>query len=474
MSINNHLLSFIQCEYLRLQEQSGEARVGSNEAEAQLLQQQLSPEQAIAQRATLLLSTAEKNKLLAPAKHYRQLSIALLSFFSILGGFATVEVFSGVERASANFFWILLGLLGVNALSMFIWLVLIVWPNTDNQSGSWLMSLQVWLSRKRSQDNNALQAWQQAISNTGGQQWHLAVISHGLWLAFLSGTLIMAWLLLSTRQFDFVWETTILDGNTFVHISQWLTTLPSLLGIELPTAKHVIASRIGESPQDPDELRLLWSNLLLSSLALYGLLPRAIALLYAIFVRRHHWNKAAPDFSTPYYYQLKMRLSPDTIAEGVVDNDRDSRVPTNDFSASNTATIAKLEQLEGVCLAGLECDGKWPPLLSELGLDYLSPTVLSVNAIDRSTREQLLTEASNHNVHNILLLARFEATPDRGIVRFIRQLNDKPASLWLLLVEHRTQQTSQQWHDWLSAACDAQLQPQQIARLSREMDNCEK
>jgi len=471
VSINNNFLSFIQCEYLRLEEETGEARAGSNEIERQLLQQQLSPERAIARRANSLLSTVEKNSLRAPARHYRQLSIVLLSFFSILGGFATVEVFSGVEQASANFFWILLALLGVNAVSMLIWLAFTVWPNADAQDDSWLMSLQTWLNQKFSQDSHALRAWHQGITNTGGQQWQLSVISHGLWLAFLSGTLVMAWLLLSTRQFDFIWETTILSGDTFVSISQWLTILPSLFGIALPTADHVVASRIGEFPDDPDGLRILWSNLLLSSLALYGLLPRAIALLFSLFIRRRHWNTISPDVSTPYYYQLKMRLSPDTITEGIVDNDRGPHSQTHTVPASSTAIVAKLEQLKGICLAGLECDGEWPPLLSEIGLGCLSPTVVSVNAVDRSSREQLLTEVSHHNVHNIVLLARFEAAPDRGVVRFIQQLNSKPATLWLLLVEHRTPQAPQQWHDWLSAASDAQLQPEQIGRLNREINN---
>lgn len=469
MSINKQLLRFIQCEYLRLEEETGVIRAGSKEIERQL--QQLPAEQAIAERANRLLSITEKNSLQAPSRHYRQLSIALLGFFGILGGLATVEVFSGVEQASANFFWILLALLGVNAISMFIWLLLIGWPNPADQNDSWLMSIQAWLSRKSSQDTNALRAWQQAISTTGGQQWHLSVISHGLWLAFLSGTLVMAWLLLSMRQFDFVWETTILSGDAFVSISQWLATLPSLLGIQLPTASHVMVSRVGESPQDPDELRVLWSNLLLSSLAIYGLLPRAMALLFAIFVRRHHWNNVLPDVSTPYYYQLKMRLSPDTIAEGIVDDDVETCHQTHNFSASNTATIAKLQQLDDVCLAGLEYDGEWPPALSAIGLDDLAPIMFSVNAIDRSSREQLLSEADNNSIRNIVLIARFEAAPDRGIIRLIRQLNSKPATLWLLLIQHRSQQTSQQWHDWLSAATDAQLPPQQVGRLNIGLGN---
>ena len=466
VSINTHLLSFIQCEYLRLRDESGDIRADSDAIEHQLRQQPLSTRQAIGQRAEHLLSTEEKAALLTPARQYRQLSITLLGIFAIFGGLATVEVFSGIEQASANFFWILLALLGINAASLLLWLLLIIWPNSGDASDSWIMSLHAWLSRLRSKDNLALQAWQRGISQPGSRQWHLSVISHGLWLAFLAGTLVMAWLLLSTRQFDFFWETTILSSDTFVTLSHWLTTLPRLLGIALPTSDQVMSSRLGGSPQNPEALRILWSNLLLSSLVLYGLVPRAIALLAAISIRRRYWNKLSPDLSSPYYYELAMRLTPSTSSEGIVDKDWEPCSKNQGYTASITATVDRLLRLPGICLAGLECDGKWPPELTGIGLRGLSATLVSVNAVDRSSRQQLLADAGT--VENIILLARFEAAPDRGIVRFIRELNGQPATLWLLLIEQETQTSDRQWHDWLSAAAKAQLQPQQLCRLSRE------
>ncbi|MFO1112883.1 MAG: DUF2868 domain-containing protein [Rhodospirillales bacterium] len=88
-------------------------------------------------------------------------------------------------------------------------------------------------------------------------------------------------LLLGTRQYDFVWETTILSERAYVAIARVLAAPVEALGFPVPDAMQITGSRWTR----PGELfvgRERWGSLLVGCLVVYGVLPRALALLVSL------------------------------------------------------------------------------------------------------------------------------------------------------------------------------------------------
>ena len=67
-------------------------------------------------------------------------------------------------------------------------------------------------------------------------RWALSTISHCVWLAYLAGCLVVVVLLLSTRQYDFAWETTILSEPVYVRMARLIALPVQALGFAVPDA----------------------------------------------------------------------------------------------------------------------------------------------------------------------------------------------------------------------------------------------
>src|SRR5690606_1245271 len=118
-------------------------------------------------------------------------------------------------------------------------------------------------------------------------RWSLGALSHGLWTTFNVGCLVATIALLSVRQREFAWESTILDAGTYADITDAVAWLPRTLGMSAPTPEQVRASRFNPArpeafgPQD-DETRAAWAGLLVGAITVYGLLPRGALLLVSV------------------------------------------------------------------------------------------------------------------------------------------------------------------------------------------------
>ena len=62
-------------------------------------------------------------------------------------------------------------------------------------------------------------------------RWALGVLVNGLWLLAMLSALVMLLMLMATRRYGFVWETTLLGADTFVAMTQALGALPRLAGL---------------------------------------------------------------------------------------------------------------------------------------------------------------------------------------------------------------------------------------------------
>ena len=74
-------------------------------------------------------------------------------------------------------------------------------------------------------------------------RWLASSLSHGLWFGYLLGMLAMTLALLSAQRFTFVWETTILNADAYVWLTEILAAIPGALGIAVPDRAAVLAAR---------------------------------------------------------------------------------------------------------------------------------------------------------------------------------------------------------------------------------------
>ena len=88
-------------------------------------------------------------------------------------------------------------------------------------------------------------------------------------------------LLLSTRQYDFVWETTILSEPIYVEMARLIAMPVQALGFAVPDAAQIGASRWTGGAVAAGG-REAWGSLLIGCIVVYGLLPRALALLISV------------------------------------------------------------------------------------------------------------------------------------------------------------------------------------------------
>jgi hypothetical protein len=228
---------------------------------------------------------------------------------------------------------------------------------------------------------------------------------------------------LSTRQYDFVWETTVLSSEVFVKWVGQLAVIPHWLGFPVPDTELVRAS--GSVPQNSAETaRKLWSGWLLGCLIIYGALPRFVLFLmsaFIVFKRRAHIK---PDLTSPYYVAVLHRMTSSELH----DTDTPPDASIFKIDAKQTQYLSDTFNTEHVLIA-IEPDPKdiWPP-------EGIGTIVTCLGPIDsRESRHRVLGSMTQARPKNLVLVCDARHSPDRGTVRLIRDLSEsaKRTLVWL-------------------------------------------
>ena len=148
-------------------------------------------------------------------------------------------------------------------------------------------------------------------------RWGLGVLVHGLWALAMLAALASLLLLLATRRYGFVWETTILGGDTFIALTQAIGALPALLGFSLPDIEVIRAS--GDAAIASEVARQSWAGWLVGVLLVYGLLPRLLLALLCLWRWQSGKGALRLDLELPGYGLLRQRLQPDSERLGICD-----------------------------------------------------------------------------------------------------------------------------------------------------------
>ena len=301
---------------------------------------------------------AQRDGLLEALNHWLQgarLALLALVALALVSGAGLAFTALGNGQTPVNVFWAMGSLLGLNLLMLLLWALGMVISGEQNAS---LGRLWLWLSEKFARDARAAQlapALVLLLQRQRLNRWAVGLVTHSAWLLALTSALLFMLLLMATRRYGFVWETTILSSDTFVTISRALGMAPAWLGFDVPNAELIRAS--GDTAINIESARKTWASWLVGCLLIYGIAPRALLALFCFWRWRRGRRKLGLDLSLPTYVQLREQLMPDSERLGVNDE-------ASDIQPVTQPTVTELKG-DGAVLVGIEMDSDqtWPPAL---------------------------------------------------------------------------------------------------------------
>jgi hypothetical protein len=390
---------------------------------------------------------AERDGMLAALHHWKQgarLALVLLAIFAVVSGAGLAFAALGNGQAPVNVFWALGSLLGLNLILLISWGLGLLFAG---ESAASLGRLWLWLSEKLARDARAAQlapALLLLLQRKRLNRWVLGTCVNGLWLLALLTALTLLVLLMATRRYGFVWETTILGSDTFVSLTQGLGTLPSLMGFSVPSEDMIRAS--GDTALVIENARQAWAAWLVGVLVIYGIVPRLILTLMCYGRWRAGRKRLTLDLSQPGFAELRERLMPSSERLGVND-----AAPAQ---LHQVQTGAAASESKGALLVAIELDDQrpWPPKL---------PTgVADAGVLDsRESRRTLLEQLTRYPPARLTIACDPRRSPDRGSLALITELARcaTDTRIWLLPAPTGQALDAYRLGDWHSALQQLEL-----------------
>ena len=395
----------------------------------------------------------------------------------VAGGTAARVVLGSYADGPVNSLLALTALLGLHTIALLIWLIVAIFrPGSAaiGLLGSLVVRLGGRLTRslhKGPLEVAAIRAGGGVFFSAGLGRWMLSTISHCIWLAYLSGCLSVVVLLLSTRQYDFVWETTILSEPVYVWMVRLIALPVQALGFAVPDAAQIGASRWTGQIAVIAGAREAWGSLLIGCMVVYGLVPRGLALLVSVAALLRARSAYRLDAGHVGFVRLHSRLMPLSRQTGIIDPDE---ADERDRAAApgNMAEPTAIGVTGPAGILGLEIDrpaGGWPPHLPpvewwDLGL-----------ADNRDDRRRILdaVAAAGDAPRCVMVVCSLAATPDRGTRAFIDALRRSSRGPVILLLTEgqrlrgrvQTEQVERRIEDWQRLAGSAGIPEDRVLEL---------
>lgn len=334
--------------------------------------------------------------------------MVVMSVVWCISGF--LGLFTLLQANVVNFFYVLVCLLGFHTLMLAGWLVMTL-LNQGRQSPSWFASFVSPSYLIRGKDDvtqAAVDLYERQLQHSG-MRWYLGRFSHQLWLATLTGMLFAIIFLLIVRQYSFSWESTLLSDQALITLTQVLGWLPSMVGFGVPDNAAIVQSRLVTDAM-PLSVARQWASLLIGSLLMYGIVPRAIAWAFCAFMFRR--KKMRLDIKLPYYQKIL-----NFWQRHVVDADDFTEVAA---PIAPKATVSAGKKLVALLEYTSEQDNWW-----QKGLDANTDNNSEIENFgivdDRDDMDRLTVYLKTHSVQ-VLLGIHSKALPDRGTLRKLDQI----------------------------------------------------
>ena len=408
----------------------------------------------IQQRALLLARRDGQWQALLHWLQGARLAGVLLALLALLSGFGLALTALGDGSRPINVFWALGSLLGLNLLMLLGWLLGLLL--TRDHPGA-LGRLWLWLSEKLARDASAAQLGPALLLMLQRQRltrWGLGLMVNALWALAMLAALVTVLLLLATRRYGFVWETTILGGDTFIALTQAIGALPALLGFSLPDVELIRAS--GDAAIASEVARQSWAGWLVGVVLVYGLLPRLLLALLCLWRWQSGKRALRLDLDLPGYSLLRQRLQPDSERLGICD-----LAPAALHQPQGGASA---QPGSGALLLGLELDDSrpWPPAT-------LPKSVADAGVIDsREQRRRLLEQLTRFPPERLAIACDPRRSPDRGTLALLGELARCAAAtrIWLLSPAPGESLDSARLADWHQALASLGLAYSDTSPLS--------
>ena len=396
----------------------------------------------IARRALWL---AERDGLTAALKHWLQgarLALVLLMIFAVLSGAGLA--FAALGQTPVNVFWALGSLLGINLILLLSWALGLLFAG---EHGASLGRLWLWLSEKFARDAKAAQlapALLLLLQRHKLNRWALGSLVNGLWLLAMLSALLMMLLLMATRRYGFIWETTILSPDVFVAVTRSLGALPGWLGFGVPTDEMIRVST--DTRYNSELLRQAWAVWLVGIVLFYGVIPRLLLAAFCLWRWKHGRNALQLDLNLPGYSQLRERLMPSSERLGV-----------NDLAPEHLHNVQAGHsdlQTDGALIVAIELDDQhpWPP--------KLPASVKDAGILDsRESRQRLLEQMTRFPPARLAIACDPRRSPDRGSLALIGELARSAAltRIWLLQAPPGQALDADRLSDWHNALQQLEL-----------------
>ena len=377
--------------------------------------------------------------------------MVIMSVLWCVSGF--LGLFTLLQANVVNFFYVLVCLLGFHTLMLVGWLTLTI-INSSKHSSNWFASFvsPSYLIRGRDDVTQAAVKLYERQLHHSGMRWYLGRFSHQLWLATLTGMLLAIIFLLVVRQYSFSWESTLLSDQALVTLTHILRWLPSIVGFDIPSDAAIIQSRLVTDAL-PLSIARQWAGLLIGSLLMYGIVPRAIAWAFCALMFRS--KKMRLDIKLPYYQKIINFWQRKVID---VDDFIEIAAPI-----APKAIISSAKKL--VALLEYPADNA---LWWQLGLNADSNNNIVNNDVedfgiidDRDDMARLTTYLMAHPVQ-VLLGIHQQALPDRGVLRKIDHIAAQAKSgLIVQLLDSEDKDsldnTSVRYQQWQTALAERQI-----------------
>lgn len=397
------------------------------------------------QRRALWL--AERDGLTSALKHWLQgarLALLLMIVLAAISGAGLAFSALGNGTQPVNVFWALGTLLGLNLILMLSWAMGLVFAG---EHGAALGRLWLWLSEKFARDTKAAQlppALLLLLQRHKLNRWAIGTLVNGLWLLIMLSALTLLVLMMATRRYDFIWESTLFGADFFAALTDALAAVPHALGWSAPRVDMIRVTL--DTDYNRELVRQSWAIWLVGAVLIYGVLPRLFLMLFC----RWRWKRGRAtlrlDLNLPGYAQLRERLMPTSERLGISDAAPDQlhRVESG---------VSDL-QTEGALLVAIELDDQrpWPPALPK--------SVSDAGILDsRESRNKLLEQLSRFPPARLAIACDPRRSPDRGSLALIAELarNASATRVWLLQAPPGEALDAERLGDWHMALQQLEL-----------------
>ena len=401
--------------------------------------------QKLHRRAARIDNNGALAKVLAKIEARLKGIMSIMSVIWCVSGF--LGLFTLLQANVVNFFYVLVCLLGFHTIMLVGWLVLTI-INQSKHSTNWFASFVSPSYLIRGKDDVTLAAvklYEQQLQHSG-MRWYLGRFSHQLWLATLTGMLLAIIFLLIVRQYSFSWESTLLSDQALITLTHVLGWLPSMVGFDVPNDAAIIQSRLVTDAL-PLSIARQWAGLLIGSLLMYGIVPRALAWIFCALMFRR--KKMRLDIKLPYYQKII-----NFWKRKVIDADDFVEVAA---PIAPKAIMSSANKLVALLEYPTDNDLWW-----QASLMNNNESVEDFGIIDdRDDMARLTTYLTAHPVQ-VLLGIHQKALPDRGTLRKIDQIAAQArAGLIVQLLEDEdhifTDNKSVRYQQWQTALAERQI-----------------